>query len=45
MVDDEPTLEDPAGTLNNVMGKAVVNTVQAIPHDPLCLEHALEIGA
>ena len=32
-------------TLNSVMGKTVVKTVQAIPCKLLCLEHAFEMGA
>ena len=32
-------------TMNGVMGKAVVKTVQAMPLMLSCLEHALEIGA
>jgi hypothetical protein len=31
--------------LNSVMGKAGVKTVQAIPFDTMCFEHAGEIGA
>jgi hypothetical protein len=31
--------------LNGVMGRAVVETVQATPNDQLCLEHAFKIGA
>ena len=31
--------------LNSVMGKAVVKTVQAIPHKHLCFEPATKIGA
>ncbi len=31
--------------LNGVMGKAVVETVQAIPYSWLCFERAAQIGA
>jgi len=31
--------------LNSVMGRAVIETVQAIPNDKLCLELAFKIGA